>query len=184
MVQVLNPTGMSRGWVCPGHGYPPPLLTPSGSHHTYGQQAGGMHRTGILSCCYHFYLVLFWYVESESNILFYHYLSRKTVKVKRQEAYDTIQLATNRKVYKQSRLKVRIASSPDKYQSIQTFRVIPVQIHRVDTLRVSLSAILLRLPWICVMDIVRNWNQLTICNQNVKKLWHHVSYTRKQFFLW
>ena len=33
--------GMSRGWV------------PSGGHHTYGWQAGGMHPTGMLSCyCY------------------------------------------------------------------------------------------------------------------------------------
>ena len=50
--------------LCPGvRGYPPapqtldlmrywvsPLLTPSGSHHTYGWQVGGMHPTEILSC--------------------------------------------------------------------------------------------------------------------------------------
>ena len=31
--------------------YPPPVLTPSGSHHnTYGWKAGGTHPTGIFSC--------------------------------------------------------------------------------------------------------------------------------------
>ena len=34
-----------RGWV-PTH----PLLTPSGGHNTCGQQAGGKHPTGMLSC--------------------------------------------------------------------------------------------------------------------------------------
>ena len=28
----------------------PLLLTASGSHHTYGRKAGGMHPTGMLSC--------------------------------------------------------------------------------------------------------------------------------------
>ena len=31
--------------------HPPPLLTPSGGHHTYGRQASGTRHIGMLSCC-------------------------------------------------------------------------------------------------------------------------------------
>ena len=41
----LGWVGMSRGWV-PTH----QLLKLSGGYHTYGQQAGGMHPTRMLSC--------------------------------------------------------------------------------------------------------------------------------------
>ena len=48
--------GYVRGWSKP-LGHPPlrhgpegGLLTPSGSHHTYGGQAGSTHPTGMLSC--------------------------------------------------------------------------------------------------------------------------------------
>ena len=53
------PSGGGGGWVCPGVGTHPPtsqtwtggdLLTPIGSHHTYGGQAGSTHPTGMLSC--------------------------------------------------------------------------------------------------------------------------------------
>ena len=61
------PSGV--GWICTGEGVcaggwysPPPqtwdrevgthspILTPSGSHHTYDQHAGSTHPTGMLSC--------------------------------------------------------------------------------------------------------------------------------------
>ena len=45
------------GWVCPGGEYvwrvgwvPNTLLTPRGTHHTNGRQAGGMYPTWMLSC--------------------------------------------------------------------------------------------------------------------------------------
>ena len=49
--------GMSRVWVCPGWvqtpspdiGHGTLLLTLNGDHYMYGQQAGSIHPTGILS---------------------------------------------------------------------------------------------------------------------------------------
>ena len=34
----------------------PWLLTPCGSHHMYGHQAGGKRSTGMLSCSYKYYI--------------------------------------------------------------------------------------------------------------------------------
>ena len=65
-----------KEWLCSGDGYPPLqtmdlkgypplLLTPSGSHHTYYRQAGGMHPTRMLSC-----LVMIFYCLL--GVLLYH----------------------------------------------------------------------------------------------------------------
>ena len=42
-----SPRHGTRGWVLTPS--PLPLLTPSGSHHTYGRHAGGKYPTGMLS---------------------------------------------------------------------------------------------------------------------------------------
>ena len=39
--------GMSMGWALVSNHL---LLTPSGGNRTYGQQAGGIHPTGMHSC--------------------------------------------------------------------------------------------------------------------------------------
>ena len=51
----LRGVGISRRWIYPEGGYvwgvgTHPLLTPSGSPHTYSQQAGSTHPTGMHSC--------------------------------------------------------------------------------------------------------------------------------------